>query len=258
MNIHNKMNNIAIFSRLIRSLLMQHNRVSLPGLGSFIAEDQPSELTDEGRLINAPTRIVTFSVKETWNDEVLEKAYATELEGAMLELEDDSAPQEQPQNKENGASKLFLEQAKREVASFVATIESQLQSSGTFQFPGFGTMTMEGKRQDITFLKSTDCDLAPDGFGLTSVSVKPLPAPSRSQKPLINKPKPPKREPKIITQTPSYRQTHKGTSNKSIFKRLLIALGILLVVFIVIVVLLYIFQDVPWVKQLLWWLLSPR
>jgi hypothetical protein len=72
-----------------------------------------------------------------------------------------------------------LEQAKREVAQFVATVESHLQDSGVFLFPGLGTMKMEGKRGEITFIHSSDCDLAPEGFGLTPLSVKPLSSPSR-------------------------------------------------------------------------------
>jgi len=185
-------NNLAFFIRLIKSQLLLHNRVSLPGLGSFIIEELPSQLTDDGRLVTPPTRTVNFSVKETWNDEVLEHAYAAELDNAMLELDDEEGLLgDKSAGREHGASKLFLEQAKREVAQFVSAIESQLQSTDTFQFPGLGTMKMDGKRKGVTFQKSKECDLAPEEFGLTPLSVKPLPKPSTLVEPPVTKPKPP-------------------------------------------------------------------
>ena len=227
------MNNLATFSRLIRTQLLKHNRVSLPGLGSFIAEDQPSTLSDEGRLMIAPTRTVTFSVKETWNDEVLEQVYAAELEGAMLELDDDETTRESPPGNDNGTSKLFLEQAKRDVALFVSAVESQLRYSGVFNFPGLGTMTIEGKRGEITFLQSADCDLAPEGFGLTSVSVKPLSSPSR-----LYEPEPPARRSK----TPVKKSVSKRIKpKKRVPKWLVITLGTLIFI-IVALLLVYIFR----------------
>ena len=227
-------NNLATFSRLIRTQLLKRNRVSLPGLGSFIAEDQPATFSDEGRLMIAPTRTVTFSVKETWNDEVIEQVYAAELEGAMLELDDDETTRESPPGMDGGASKLFLEQAKRDVALFVSAVESQLRNSGAFNFPGLGTMTIEGKRGEITFLQSADCDLAPDGFGLTPVSVKPLSSPSRIYEP----------EPQVkkqITKTTPKPRIKIKKSKKRVPKWLIITLGTLIFI-IVALLLVYIFR----------------
>jgi len=233
------MNNLAIFSRLIRSQLLLHNRVSLPGMGSFIAEDQPSTFLDDGRLISAPGRAIKFSVKESWNDEFLERAYAAELEDAMLELEDDGF---------SDTSKLFFEQAKREVAQFVSFVKDQLQSSGAFHFPGLGTMKMEGKHQEITFLKSTDSDLSPEDFGLPPISIKPLPSPSRliEPQPQVQVRKP---EPKTKISKP----TKISNPQKRTPKWRYVLLGVLLVI-IVALLLVYVFREElrPWLEQLLY------
>jgi len=234
--------------------------VSLPGLGSFIIEDRPSKLMDDGRLITAPTRTVQFSVKETWNDEVLERAYAAELEGAMLVLDDDEFLGNQQAGGEHGASKLFLEQAKREVAQFVASIENQLQSNGIFQLPGLGMMKMEGKRKGITFLKSKECDLAPQEFGLSPISVKPLSSPSRLVDPPIVKHKEIEtkeievvqtetKEIETIERKPKEEKIKIRKPKKRVPKWRYVLLGTLLVI-ILTVLLAYIFR-----KELepLWW-----
>ena len=260
---NNNVQNLSNFSRLIRLQLLQHNRVSLPGLGSFIVEDQPSSVTDGGRLINPPTRELYFSVKETWNDEFLEQAYALELEEAMLELEDEESTLDLEEAEEKAPSKLFLEQAKREVSQFVADIQSHLQSSGSFNFPGLGIMKMEGKRKEISFVKSADSDLTPESFGLSPLSVKPLPTPSRLYQPVMEKPVPPPPPPKPrptqlhplnpSSDTTPMRGRTTGVAPKRIPKWMVILLGIVLAV-IIASLLVYIFQEElrPFLKWVLY------
>ena len=136
---------------LLSPLLREHNRVSLPGLGSFVAEVQSSQFMDQGRLITPPLRIVRFSASETWNDERLEKAYASECGDEAL--------------------------AKQEIASLVRLIKTQLQSQGCFEFPGLGTIKQEKKK--LLFLKVPNCDLNTEGFGLEALAIKPLQTPSQ-------------------------------------------------------------------------------
>jgi len=258
-------NHLAIFSRLLRAQLLNHDRVSLPGLGSFIAEDQPSRIMDDGRLICPPTRTVTFSVKESWNDEILERAYAAELEGAMLELDDDESHLGQQDGEVRNPSKLFIEQAKKDVAQFVSSVESQLQTTGSFHFPGLGVMNMVGKRREITFVKSADSDFAPQSFGLSPISVKPLPSPSRLQK-LVKPQKTdkPEKPPKTAVIEPQKRGRPSKTqrdmvtgTQKRTPKWLLTLLGGLFVL-ILAVLFIYIFREEEWMRRFLWWLLYPQ
>ena len=254
--------NIAAFSRLIRTLLLEHNRVSLPGIGSFMAENQESDLLDGGRMISAPTRVVTFSVKETWNDEWLERAYAAELDRAMLELEDgEDLTRDQVEESNRQTAKLFSDQAKREVKQFSELVLRQLQYEGAFQFPGFGVMRMGGKKQEITFEKASECNLSPEGFGLESLSIKPLATPSR----LIESKTPKVKIKGIKERTDNGKndggsssgrtiknRTHKSKPDKT-FKWIYILLGILLLV-IVLFVLAYIFREElrPFLLQILY------
>jgi len=249
--------NTSTFSRLIRTLLLTHNRVSLPGMGSFIVEDQPSKLLENGRVISAPTRVVSFSVKEIWNDELLERAYASELEGAMLELEDgDDLTREELDEKNRHTLKLFLDQAKREIRQFAVEVERHLQNGKAFPFPGLGVMKMGKKRLEVTFEKDANCDLSPQEFGLEPLPIKPLATPSRLVEPVtpstssnnptitsrLDEPKPelkpkPRPKPKPLKSAKKLRLTH--------------FLLLILLFLVVLLMLVYIFRDVPWIKEIL-------
>ena len=249
---------ISTFSRLIRTLLLEHNRVSLPGIGSFVAEDQSSKLLDGGRIISAPTREVNFSVRETWNDELLERAYATELEGAMLELEDgEDLSREELEEKNRKTQKLFLDQAKREVLFFSSEVERQLVSGRAFQFPGLGVMRMGKRRQDIGFEKDPDCELSPQGFGLEDISIKPLAKPS-----VLTEPYAPPKPPPLVAKPPYTpkepvkeqrgKENKKGNKQKR-FRWLYFFLWLFLIV-VVLCLLVYFFRDDlrPWLERILY------
>lgn len=154
-----------MFARLIPELLSQHNRVCLPGMGSFVAVEQPPRLVKKGRLIKAPGRAVLFSVKESWNDEWLEQAYAAELNKSMPKPEDEAAASRN--------LSLCLEQARREIAQFVVVVKIQFRKSGVFEIPGFGTMKSDDKEQ-VAFYQSPDCSIDSQAFGLPDLAVKPL------------------------------------------------------------------------------------
>ncbi|MCL1973229.1 MAG: hypothetical protein FWG54_00245 [Bacteroidetes bacterium] len=156
---------VSLFARLFPELLSQHNRVSLPGMGSFVAAEQPPKLVKKGRLLKAPGRVIRFSVDESWNDELLECAYSAELNLSMPKPEDDETASR------NLA--LCLERAKREIAQLVVVIKIQFRQSGAFDFPRFGTLKSDDKDQ-VTFVQSTDCPVVTHAFGLPDLAIKPL------------------------------------------------------------------------------------
>ena len=57
-------------------LLQKHYRVSLPGIGSFVVTSQPARIDEQNNTIEPPVQKVVFSKQETWNDGLLEAAYA--------------------------------------------------------------------------------------------------------------------------------------------------------------------------------------
>ena len=156
---------VSLYARLIPALLSQHNRVSLPGMGSFVAAERAPKLVQKGRLIKAPGRVIRFSVDESWNDELLESAYAAELNLSM--------PKSQEEETASGNLTLCLEQARREIAQLVVVIKIQFRQSGSFEFPRFGTMKSDDKDQ-VTFLQSQDCPADSHAFGLPDLAIKPL------------------------------------------------------------------------------------
>jgi len=224
-------------------------------MGSFIAEDQPSRLLENGRIISAPTRVVGFSVKETWNDELLERAYAAELERAMLELEDgEDLTREELEEKNRHTLKLFLDQAKREIRQFAMEVERHLQNGKVFPFPGLGVMKMGKKRLEVTFEKDVNCDLSPQEFGLEPIPIKPLATPSRLVEPATPHVSPV--NPTITSHSsepktkPEPKSKPKPLKPPKRFRLIHLCLWILLIV-VVLLVLVYIFRDVPWLREIL-------
>ena len=66
-------------SDLLTELLTECNRVSLPCLGSFIADYAPATISPDGEYISPPSKKVAFHQNEIWNDEKLEKLIAIRL-----------------------------------------------------------------------------------------------------------------------------------------------------------------------------------
>jgi hypothetical protein len=59
---------------LLKDLIMEYNRVSLPCLGSFLSEYSPAVIN--GDKIYPPSKSVVFHQNEIWNDEKLENRIA--------------------------------------------------------------------------------------------------------------------------------------------------------------------------------------
>ncbi|MDR2424602.1 MAG: hypothetical protein LBD59_07760 [Prevotellaceae bacterium] len=62
---------------LLKKLIMEYNRVSLPCLGSFLSEYTQSYIAD-GKIY-PPSKKILFLQNEIWNDEKLEKSLAQHL-----------------------------------------------------------------------------------------------------------------------------------------------------------------------------------
>jgi len=67
------MDNSTIAS-LLKELIIECNRVSLPCLGSFLSGYSPAVISDE--FIHPPSKSIVFHQNEIWNDEKLEKLIA--------------------------------------------------------------------------------------------------------------------------------------------------------------------------------------
>lgn len=132
---------------MISELITDHNRVGLPGLGTFVAEVVPATFSDKGYTINPPYRRLSFHPSRS-EDTLLIDFYAAS----------------------NGISKeaagLYLKQ-------FLGEMKSVLKERKTITLPGLGRLraTMEN---NFFFVPDSDLDIYPDGFALKPLSLKTI------------------------------------------------------------------------------------
>ena len=136
---------IDLLSKMVKEIILDNDRVVLPGLGSFVAELVPSTFSDKGYTINPPYRRLYFRSKPDQGDELV-KFYAM-------------------------SNKIELEMAGRIIVDFVAELKSVLHAKKTVVFPGLGRLRAT-KENNIFFVADEDLDIYPDGFGLEPISLK--------------------------------------------------------------------------------------
>ena len=136
---------IDLLSKMVKELILDNDRVVLPGLGCFVAEIVPSTFSDKGYTINPPYRRLYFRSRPDRGDE-LTRLYA-EGNGVEMEIAD------------------------KVITDFVAELKSVLFSKKTVIFPGLGRLRAT-KENAVFFVADEDLDIYPAGFGLEPVSLK--------------------------------------------------------------------------------------
>lgn len=136
---------IELLSKMVGELLLDHDAVGLPGLGTFIAEVVPASFSDRGYTINPPYRRLSFHSGYP-SDDTLAAYYS-------------------------GTNGRELAEAKAILADYVAQVKAVLNERRIVVFPGLGRMrtTREGT---VFFVADEQLDIYPDGFALESVSLK--------------------------------------------------------------------------------------
>ena len=136
---------IDLLSKMVKELILDNDRVVLPGLGCFVAEMVPSTFSDKGYTINPPYRRLYFRSRPDQGDE-LAKLYA---KGNHIEME----------------------MANKIINDFVSELKSVLFSKKTIVFPGLGRLRAT-KENAVFFVADEDLDIYPAGFGLEPISLK--------------------------------------------------------------------------------------
>ena len=136
---------IDLLSKMVKELILDNDRVALPGLGSFVAEIVPSTFSDKGFTINPPYRRLYFRSRPDQGDE-LTRLYAR-------------------------ANSIEIEIADRIIKDFVAELKTILFSKKTVIFPGLGRLRAT-KENAVFFVADEDLDIYPAGFGLEPISLK--------------------------------------------------------------------------------------
>lgn len=136
---------IDLLSKMVKELILDNDKVVLPGLGCFVAEMVPSTFSDKGYTINPPYRRLFFRAKPDMDD-VLTKFYAA-------------------------TNKVELEVADRIIVDFISELKSVLYTRKTVIFPGLGRLRAT-KENNVFFVADEDLDIYPAGFGLEPISLK--------------------------------------------------------------------------------------
>lgn len=136
---------VLLLSRMIKELVLENDRVSLPGLGVFVCEYVPASFSDKGFVINPPYKRIYFRSKKE-DDGLLVSFYA-------------------------GKNGVDMAVAEKLVEDAVSDIRQELESKRSVEFPELGKLRST-KENTLFFVADRDLDIYPDGFGLVSVSLK--------------------------------------------------------------------------------------
>jgi hypothetical protein len=136
---------IDLLSKMVKELILDNDKVILPGLGAFVAEIVPSTFSDKGYTINPPYRRLYFRSKP---DEGIELAefYAR-------------------------SNSVDVDVAERIIKDYIVELQSVLFTRKTVVFPGLGRLRAT-KENNVFFVADEDLDIYPSGFGLEPISLK--------------------------------------------------------------------------------------
>ena len=136
---------IDLLSKMVRQLILEHDKVFLPGLGAFVAEIVPSTFSDKGYTVNPPYRRLSFRTRAE-EDSLLAGLYAA-------------------------SNNVPADVAGRIILDFTTELGNVLKTKKTVVFPGLGRLRAT-KENNFFFVPDEDLDIYPDGFGLEPVSLK--------------------------------------------------------------------------------------
>lgn len=137
--------NVELLSKMIYELIVDHDEVALPGLGTFVAEMVPASFSDRGYTINPPYRKLSFRPVEG-RDTLLSDFYAR-------------------------SNKVALDDARKIISAFIVTLKSELLKKKTIHLPSLGRLRAT-KENYIFFIANADLNIYVQGYGLEPVSLK--------------------------------------------------------------------------------------
>lgn len=131
---------------MVKELILDKDEVSLPGVGTFVAEMVPSVFSDKGYTINPPYKRLSFRQKGTGDDSFLIDFYAK-------------------------CNNLDIETASRIIREFLHEMRHVLETRKSIVFPGLGKLRAT-RENYFFFVADEDLDIYPEGFGLEPISLK--------------------------------------------------------------------------------------
>ena len=139
---------IDLLAKMVKEAILDHDMVTLPGVGCFVAELMPSTFSDKGYTINPPYRRLFFSPRQG-NDTILRDLYVDA----------------------NRADGVDAPMAERILTEFLAEMKEILKVRKTVVFPGLGRLRAT-RENHFFFVADEDLDIWPEGLGLAPISLK--------------------------------------------------------------------------------------
>lgn len=136
---------IDLLAKMVGELILDNDEVSLPGVGTFVAEVMPSSFSDKGYTINPPYRKLSFRQREK-SDGLLAALYAH-------------------------ANGVDVQTASSILEKFLAELRETLKVRKTVIFPGLGRLRAT-RENNFFFIPDEDLNIYPEGFGLEPLSLK--------------------------------------------------------------------------------------
>ena len=130
---------------MIKELILDKDRVVLPGLGCFVAEMVPSTFSDKGYTINPPYRKLSFRSKPDMGDELID--FYVE------------------------ANNLDRDVACRILGDFIRELRQVIFTKKVVVLPGLGRLRAT-KENHLFFIPEEGLDIYPAGIGLEPISLK--------------------------------------------------------------------------------------
>ena len=136
---------IDLLSKMVKELILDRDRVVLPGLGTFVAEIVPAAFSDKGFTINPPYRKLYFRAR-------------TEDDSSLAELYSRS-------------NNVGIDVASRILSDFLKELRVVLQEKKLVVFPGLGRLRAT-RENNFFFVPDEGLDIYPEGYGLMPISLK--------------------------------------------------------------------------------------
>lgn len=174
---------IDLLAKMVGELIVAHDQVGLPGVGTFVAEMVPASFSDKGFTINPPYRRLSF--------------YPGRLEDTLL-IDFYAA-----------SNRIGREAAAAYITQYLAELRAVLEQRKSIALPGLGRLRAT-RENHLFFVADEGLDIFPAGIGLRPVSLKshmpeedpvvidvplpqpevPAPAQSPAAEPVLPEPRP--------------------------------------------------------------------
>lgn len=141
-------------SNITKILLLRHERVQIPSMGTLLLENIPSQIINDGTAITPPCCKIHFDSSEAemdFSDSLLVKQYAASKD-------------------------ITSKKAEEEVRSLVMSLKKELLENAHLSFPEFGRLLFSDN-STFTFEPHPSLETQAESFGLESLPLRAMPEP---------------------------------------------------------------------------------